>query len=69
MAQKVKRGEKRAKGWLYFVKGANLDVWKAKMARGRKKKKTTKRKATKRRSNAITCSHKCSLINIRKKQK
>ena len=47
MAQKIKSGEKRAKGWLYFVKGNNLEIWKAKMARGRKrsaKKKTARRK-------------------------
>ena len=50
MATKVKSGEKRAKGWLYFVKGDRLDVWKTKMARGRKKKKTTKKKATKKRT-------------------
>ncbi|MBI2663488.1 hypothetical protein HYX15_03080 [Candidatus Woesearchaeota archaeon] len=37
MAVKVKAGEKRESGWLYFVKGKALEVWKAKMARGRKK--------------------------------
>jgi len=48
MAQKIKSGEKRAKGWLYFVKGNNLEIWKAKMARGRKRK-STKKKAKRRR--------------------
>lgn len=47
MAQKVKSGEKREKGWLYFVKGKNLEVWKAKMARGRKR--SAKKKAKRRR--------------------
>jgi len=36
---KVKSGEKRQKGFLYFVKGDNLEIHKAKMARGRRKKK------------------------------
>lgn len=39
MATKVRAGEKRQSGWLYFVKGNNLEVWKAKMARGGKKKR------------------------------
>ncbi|MDP6642415.1 MAG: hypothetical protein QGF74_03485 [Candidatus Nanoarchaeia archaeon] len=50
MAVRVKSGESRESGWLYFVKGKTLEVWKAKMARGRKKgsgkKKATKRKTT-----------------------
>jgi len=47
MGVKVKAGEKRESGWLYFVKGANLEVFKAKMARGGKKKKKTAKKTTK----------------------
>lgn len=50
MAQKVKPGETRQPGWLYFVKGQNLEIWKAKMARGgrkKKAKKTPKKKAKK----------------------
>ena len=39
MSEKCKAGEKRQTGWLYFVKGDKLDIWKAKMARGGKKKK------------------------------
>jgi|TARA_B100002003_G_C13816971_1_gene402376 hypothetical protein len=55
MAVRVKSGESRESGWLYFVKGKTLEVWKAKMARGRKKgsgkKKVAKRKtATKRKT-------------------
>ncbi len=50
MATKVKSGEKRAKGWLYFVKGNNLEVYKAKMARGRKKSRKKAKKTTKRRT-------------------
>jgi len=37
--EKVKEGEKRQPGYLYFVKGENLEVYKTKMARGRKPKK------------------------------
>jgi len=40
---KVKPGEKRADGFLYFVKGKDLEVYKAKMARGGKRKKKSKR--------------------------
>lgn len=40
--EKVKAGEQREAGWLYFVKGENLEVWKAKMSRGRHKSKKTK---------------------------
>lgn len=40
--EKVKEGETRQEGWLYFVKGENLEVWKAKMSRGRKAKKKSK---------------------------
>lgn len=40
MSEKVKEGETRQEGWLYFVKGENLEVWKAKMQHGRKKKKS-----------------------------
>ena len=48
MSVKCKAGEKRESGWLYFVKGNALEVWKAKMARGgRKKKKGAKKKAKK----------------------
>ena len=43
MAVKVKAGEKRESGWLYFVKGKTLEIWKAKMARGRKKGSKKKR--------------------------
>jgi|TARA_Y100000310_G_scaffold159627_1_gene159301 hypothetical protein len=51
MSQKVKAGEQRESGWLYFVKGKTLEVWKAKMARGgRKKKKTAAKKTTKRKT-------------------
>lgn len=39
MAIPVKKGEKRQSGWLYFVKGENLQVHKAKMSRGKKKKR------------------------------
>ena len=39
MSVKCKAGEKRQSGWLYFVKGMGLEVWKAKMARGGRKKK------------------------------
>jgi len=51
MAEKVKAGEKRQSGWLYFVKGDNLEIWKAKMARGgkRKSKSTTKKTKARRR--------------------
>lgn len=35
----VYEGEKRQKGYLYFVKGDDLMVYKVKMARGGKKKK------------------------------
>lgn len=38
MSERVKAGEKRQKGWLYFVKGNDLQIHKAKMARGRRKK-------------------------------
>ena len=38
MAEKVRAGERRQSGWLYFVKGDNLEIWKAKMARGGKRK-------------------------------
>lgn len=38
MSEKVKEGELREEGYLYFVKGENLEVYKAKMSRGRKKK-------------------------------
>lgn len=34
---KVKKGEQREAGWLYFVKGENLEVFKCKMARRGKK--------------------------------
>jgi len=37
--EKVYEGETRQKDYLYFVKGDNLEVWKAKMSRGGKKKK------------------------------
>lgn len=48
MSVKCKADEKRESGWLYFVKGNALEVWKAKMARGgRKKKKSVKKKAVK----------------------
>jgi len=51
MSVKCKAGEKRQSGWLYFVKGMGLEVWKAKMARGgRKKKKGAKKKATKKKA-------------------
>lgn len=58
---KVKSSEKRQDGFLYFVKGKDLTVYKVKMARGGKKKKkkaakkkvvkkkTTKKKAKKKR--------------------
>lgn len=38
---KVKEGEKRRDGFLYYVKGDNLDVYRTKMAKGRKKSKKT----------------------------
>jgi hypothetical protein len=41
---KVKFGEKRQEGFLYFVKGKNLEIFKVKMARGGKKKKAKKRR-------------------------
>ena len=44
MAEKVRAGEKRQPGWLYFVKGNSLEIWKAKMARGGKRKKKGKRR-------------------------
>ncbi|MBS3147195.1 hypothetical protein J4471_05890 [Candidatus Woesearchaeota archaeon] len=47
MAEKVKSGEKRQSGWLYFVKGNNLEIWKAKMARGGKKKSRSAAKKSK----------------------
>ncbi|MBU1204071.1 MAG: hypothetical protein KKG60_03320 [Nanoarchaeota archaeon] len=51
MATQVKKGEKRQEGFLYYVKGNNLEVFKVKMARGgkrkKKAKKTTKKKAKK----------------------
>lgn len=48
MSVKVKSGEKREKGWLYFVKGDKLEIFKAKMARGgKKKKKAVKKKVVK----------------------
>ena len=31
--EKCRAGEKRAKGFLYFVKGDNLDIWKTPMKR------------------------------------
>ncbi len=43
MAVKVKAGEKRQAGWLYFVKGKTLEIWKARMARGRKRKAKKRR--------------------------
>ena len=42
MAQKVKAGEERQAGWLYFVKGENLELWKAPMSRGKKRSKAKK---------------------------
>ncbi len=48
MSEKVKAGEKRQSGWLYFVKGTNLEIWKAKMARGGKRKSKAKAKARRR---------------------
>ena len=42
MAEKVKEGETRQEGWLYYVKGEDLQIWKAKMARGRRGKKKPK---------------------------
>lgn len=36
---KVQPGETRQPGFLYFVKGEKLEVFKAEMSRGRKKKK------------------------------
>lgn len=36
---RVKAGEKRQEGFLYFVKGKNLEVFKTKMARGGRRKK------------------------------
>lgn len=39
---KVKEGEQRKDGYLYFVKGDDLEVYKAKMARGGRKKKKKK---------------------------
>ncbi len=47
MAEKVKAGERRQSGWLYFVKGDGLEIWKAKMARGGKKKSKSTAKKTK----------------------
>lgn len=46
MGVKLKKPEKRAKGWLYYLKGNIIPAgaWKAKMARGRKKKKKKKRR-------------------------
>ena len=40
---KVKAGETRQSGWLYFVRGDELEVWKAQMARGGKKSKKKKK--------------------------
>ena len=39
MSEKVRAGEKRQKGYMYFVSGENLQIMKAKMARGGKRKK------------------------------
>lgn len=44
VSTRCKPGEKRAEGFLYFVKGKNLEIWKAKMARGGKRKKAKKRR-------------------------
>ncbi len=40
---RVKDGERRQDGYLYFVKGKNLEVFKTKMARGGRRKKKKKR--------------------------
>lgn len=45
--EKVKAGEQRQSGYLYFVKGMDLQVYKTKMARGRKKAKKTSKKTSK----------------------
>jgi hypothetical protein len=37
--EKVKKGETRKEGYLYFVKGKDLEVYKTKMSRGGRKKK------------------------------
>ena len=38
MSIKCEVGETRQPGWLYFVKGENLEIWKAEMQhKGRKK--------------------------------
>ena len=47
MAEKVRAGEKRQSGWLYFVKGNNLEIWKARMARGGKRKSRSSSKKSK----------------------
>ena len=47
MSEKVRSGERRQAGWLYFVKGDNLEVWKARMARGGKKKSRSSSKKSK----------------------
>ena len=41
---KIKSGETRQSGFLYFVKGNDLQVYKSKMARGGKRKKTSAKK-------------------------
>ena len=38
MSEKVKEGETRQKGFIYFVKGENLEVWKAQGGRKKKSK-------------------------------
>lgn len=40
MGEKIAETDiKREEGFLYFLKGNPLEIWKAKMGRGRKKKK------------------------------
>lgn len=41
---KVKPGETRQEGFLYFVKGIDLEVYKCEMARGKKPKKNKSKK-------------------------